>query len=344
MEYNPKTYTTQKIKSDIEKNLYNFDYYLQREEGQWNRKAKSLFIDSILRGYIILPIVIDKREKVGGIIEGKQRLSTLRDFLNNQFRIANNMEPITLDVVYADEDGNTNNEVKEFDISGKKFRQFDKELVDILMNFQFTFYNITEATYNEIRDSFIRLNAGKPLTNKQLRKTISSKEVSEEIASICNLPFMKEKLISKGQKKSATDIDAVIKTLLLISNKENDYEIKTFSRPDIEAFQIWYNENNSENVISQLTDAINELDKNIEDKISLKTTTIPFMLYAAYRTVDEDKDMTEFSDKVKDFIATYDKNTDYSDLIKNGTSSHSSIIKRKEYWDNLLESIPQSTK
>ena len=54
--------------------------------------------------------------------------------------------------------------------------------------------------------------------------------------------------------------------------------------------------------------------------------------------------MTEFSDKVKDFIATYDKNTDYSDLIKNGTSSHSSIIKRKEYWDNLLESIPQSTK
>ena len=86
------------------------------------------------------------------------------------------------------------------------------------------------------------------------------------------------------------------------------------------------------------------MDKNIEDKISLKTTTIPFMLYAAYRTVDEDKDMTEFSDKVKDFIATYDKNTDYSDLIKNGTSSHSSIIKRKEYWDNLLESIPQSTK
>ena len=91
MEYNPKTYTTQKIKSDIEKNLYDFDYYLQREENQWNRKAKSLFIDSILRGYIILPIVIDKREKVGGIIEGKQRLSTLRDFLNNQFRIANNM-------------------------------------------------------------------------------------------------------------------------------------------------------------------------------------------------------------------------------------------------------------
>lgn len=336
MEYNSKTYGTQKVKADIDKNLYSFDHYLQREENQWNRKAKSLFIDSILRSYIILPFVIDKREKVGGIIEGKQRLSTLRDFLDNKLRMANNMEPLTLNVVTVDEDGNTKEETKEFDISGKKYRQFDKELIDIVTSYQFKFYEITEATDKEIRDNFIRLNAGKPLTNKQLRKTVASKEVSAEISSICNLPFMKDKLITKGQKKSAADIDAVIKTLLLISNKENGYEIKTFNQPDIQAFQIWYNENNSEHVISQLTDAINELDNNLETSISLKTTTIPFMLYAAYRTVEEDKDMTEFSDKVKDFIATYNDNTDYSALLKNGTSSNASIQARLDYWNDLV--------
>ena len=37
------------------KGLIKFDHYLQREENQWNRKTKSLFIDTILRGYIINP-------------------------------------------------------------------------------------------------------------------------------------------------------------------------------------------------------------------------------------------------------------------------------------------------
>lgn len=335
MEYNSKTYGTQKIKNDIDKNLYSFNHYLQREENQWNRKAKSLLIDSMLRGYIILPFVIDKRDKIGGIIEGKQRLSTLRDFLDNKLRMTNNMEPLVLDVVTVDEDGNTKDETKEFDISGKKFRQFDKELIDIITSYQFKFYEITDATDKEIVDNFIRLNAGKPLTNKQLRKTVASKEVSSEIASICNLPFMQDKLITKGQKKSAADIDAVIKTLLLISNKENGYEIKTFNVPDIQAFQIWYNDNQNEHVISQLTDAINELDKNIET-ISIKTTSIPFMLYAAYRTIEEDKDMTEFADKVKDFVTNYNNNTDYSALIKNGTSSNASIQARLDYWNELV--------
>lgn len=146
---------------------------------------------------------------------------------------------------------------------------------------------------------------------------------------------MKDKLITKGQKKSAADIDAVIKTLLLISNKENGYEIKTFNVPDIQAFQIWYNDNQNEHVISQLTDAINELDKNIET-ISIKTTSIPFMLYAAYRTIEEDKDMTEFADKVKDFVTNYNNNTDYSALIKNGTSSNASIQARLDYWNELV--------
>lgn len=175
MEYNSKTYGTQKIKNDIDKNLYSFNHYLQREENQWNRKAKSLLIDSMLRGYIILPFVIDKRDKVGGIIEGKQRLSTLRDFLDNKLRMTNNMEPLVLDVVNVDEDGNTKDETKEFDISGKKFRQFDKELIDIITSYQFKFYEITDATDKEIVDNFIRLNAGKPLTNKQLRKTVCIK-------------------------------------------------------------------------------------------------------------------------------------------------------------------------
>lgn len=347
MEYNQKNYTTSKINADIEKNLYNFDYYLQREEGQWNRKAKSLFIDSILRGYIILPIVCDKRDtktKIASVIEGKQRLTTLRDFLGDKFRTVKELKPLNIDVIVEDENGNKHIETKTYDIADKKFRNFDKELVDILMNYQFTFYHITEATDDEIRDSFIRLNAGKPLTKTQLRKTLMSKELISEIKDIVKLPFLEKKLITQIQHKAANDIDAVAKALLLISADNKTYEIKTFNQTDIENFTNWYNENIDIDITSQLKDAINSLDEYIDDKITIKVTSIPFVLYASYKAIELEKDMKIFSDAIKDFIATYNENTDYSDLIKNGTSSHSSIIKRKEYWDNLLESIPQSSK
>ena len=60
------------------------------------------------------------------------------------------------------------------------------------------------------------------------------------------------------------------------------------------------------------------------------------MLYAAYRTIEEDKDMTEFADKVEDFVANYNNNTEYSALIKNGTSSNASIQARLDYWNELV--------
>lgn len=92
MEYNSKTRTIQNIKSNIDKGLIKFDHYLQREENQWNRKTKSLFIDTILRGYIINPIIVIKDNKILSIIDGIQRLSTIRDYINNQFALSKDMD------------------------------------------------------------------------------------------------------------------------------------------------------------------------------------------------------------------------------------------------------------
>lgn len=102
MEYNSKTRTIQNIKSNIDKGLIKFDHYLQREENQWNRKTKSLFIDTILRGYIINPIIVIKDNKILSIIDGIQRLSTIRDYINNQFALSKDMDILE----YYDMDAN----------------------------------------------------------------------------------------------------------------------------------------------------------------------------------------------------------------------------------------------
>lgn len=162
------------------KGLIKFDHYLQREENQWNRKTKSLFIDTILRGYIINPIIVIKEGRASAIIDGIQRLSTIRDFINDQFALSKDMDDIT----YYDED---ENKELTINLSGLKYRNLKPEIKQTILSTELRFYEITEFTDQEIRDTFSRLNAGKPLNQKQLRKTLTTMPFQEAITDILSL-------------------------------------------------------------------------------------------------------------------------------------------------------------
>ena len=61
----------------------------QRESGVWNLKQKSELIESILIG-IPLPIIYVKEDKKGNLIliDGRQRLSTIFDYMDNKFSLS----------------------------------------------------------------------------------------------------------------------------------------------------------------------------------------------------------------------------------------------------------------
>lgn len=143
MEYNSKTRTIQNIKSNIDKGLIKFDHYLQREENQWNRKTKSLFIDTILRGYIINPIIVIKDNKILSIIDGIQRLSTIRDYINNQFALSKDMDILE----YYDMDSE---QMESFDLSEKKYRALPLSIQQMILETELRFYEITDYTDKEI--------------------------------------------------------------------------------------------------------------------------------------------------------------------------------------------------
>ena len=311
------------------KGLIKFDHYLQREENQWNRKTKSLFIDTILRGYIINPIIVIKEGRASAIIDGIQRLSTIRDFINDQFALSKDMDDIT----YYDED---ENKELTINLSGLKYRNLKPEIKQTILSTELRFYEITEFTDQEIRDTFSRLNAGKPLNQKQLRKTLTTMPFQEAITDILSLDFMtpitkEEKTEEKGRKKlitpsmhrSATDRDIIVQTLMLIESSNKNYELQSFNTHAINNFISWYNDNMNDDVITQLKETIGILGNKIHS-ISMKNTTTPFMLYAAYKTVDNDADMDAFIKKVYDFIASYKSNTAYTDILQHrrGRSLH----------------------
>lgn len=70
-------------------NIIKLDPDFQRESNVWNPKQKSELIESILIG-IPLPIFYVKQDKKGNLIliDGRQRLSTIFDYMDNKFPLS----------------------------------------------------------------------------------------------------------------------------------------------------------------------------------------------------------------------------------------------------------------
>ena len=86
---------------------------------------------------------------------------------------------------------------------------------------------------------------------------------------------------------------------------------------------------------------LNMLDRRIDDKIKIKTTSIPMILYAAYQIDQEGKDFDEFYKVVQNFVNTYDDNEDYKQYSSGGTTSPNSVNGRFNYWKNIITSIKE---
>lgn len=74
----------------------SFDNVVQRSF-VWDKKRKSDLIESLIIGYPIPPIYAKRSEqKVYDILDGKQRLTTISLFLEDEFPL-NNLKPVEIE-------------------------------------------------------------------------------------------------------------------------------------------------------------------------------------------------------------------------------------------------------
>lgn len=157
----------------------------------WKPDQQKKLIDSILRGYQ-LPIFYlhNKRETFsdGGImdrleiIDGQQRINALHRFVKGDFRL---YEVDDNDAKFPTFLLNT----KEYPCpwGGKDFHGLSERLRDILLNTDLSVALITEATDNEIRDLFVRLQSGFPLNAQEKRDSLPG-QFTEFILSLGGKP------------------------------------------------------------------------------------------------------------------------------------------------------------
>lgn len=297
---------------------------LQRREGVWNKEAKSLLIDSLLRGYIVNPIHTISEGGKQYVIDGVQRLDTVSTFIGDGFALSKNMKPVEIEDV-------------SYEIAGKKFSKLDDPVRDEILSSQIQVYEITEYTDKDVREMFSRLNSGKPLNTTQKMTPNMSDYMSDAISDIVSHPFF-EKVLTARQFKSSVDQATALEVLMLCATND-DYEINLFSRKDKEKFIEYSNYKEMNDKVELIKQALNKLDENFDDDVKIPKTSLSFIIYALCRVIKEKKGMAKAMDAIKDFLANYDSNEEYKGYITQGTSGNESINNRLQFWRNIVKSL-----
>lgn len=142
----------------------------QRYGNVWNEDKRQLLIDSIINGYDLpkfyLHYITDYDNKLNksgntyAIIDGKQRLQTLKDFVENKLKLSN-------EFIYEKN--------PKFQIEGKTYQEIALEYPDIKYDFDSFELDIVYVITDEIErieELFFRLNEGKPLNSAEKRNRI----------------------------------------------------------------------------------------------------------------------------------------------------------------------------
>lgn len=342
---NVNTRSLSSLVNDVNKNKFDFDHPFQRKAGQWNKLMMSDLIDSAIRFYPIYPILVEEYDDGRlGVIDGKQRLTVLADYFNNEFALHKSSLPIEIDGVTYGLAGKKFGEKKSSDKKsnkdknrGRKPLYLDEEVRDRLKNIELQLYVMKNPTEDDIREIFARINCSKGLTNTQKRTVYESPELARIVSELKSHPVL-EKLTTESQRQKDEDKD-IIRQVLMLSEMSNDYDFGSFRNNDINKFIERYNDCINRDKIATIKEAMNALDAAFED-IPITKITAPMLIYSYYRIVKDKKGMQKWNDWVRNFLETYDTNEEYKQYCNgSGTASAEMVKGRLQYFRDAIREL-----
>lgn len=206
--YKNTSYSIESISKQLQKKRIRDDHVLQRYSGMWQRFAKSELVSDILRGKSLTQIIISEEIKNGlrmqWLIDGKQRCTTLDEYLHDMFPISKNIKnykiryqtPKIIDgKEVLNEDGFTEIEYRDYDIRGKKFTQLPEELQDIFRDRQIPVLYNTNCTKKDIADDIARFNRSRPMNKAQNGWLGLDESFAELVDNISKMLFFQQDFV-----------------------------------------------------------------------------------------------------------------------------------------------------
>ena len=235
-KYKNTSYSIDSISKQLQRKRIRDDHILQRHSGQWKGFAKSELVSDILRGKSLTQIIISEEIKDGikmqWLIDGKQRCTTLDDYLHDGFPISKNVKNynITYQTSKVDENGNeilnnegfTDMEWRSFDIRGKKFSQLPEELQDIFRDRQIPVLYNMDCTKKDIADDIARFNRSRPMNKAQNGWLGLEEGFAEFVENIAKMQFFQPEFPGSTYTKN-NNTSGVIRRIIVESIMVSDF-------------------------------------------------------------------------------------------------------------------------
>lgn len=302
----------------VKKGEIKFDNAVQRGL-VWDVQRKSLLIHSMLMGYPVPPFYAVKDGNCFDMLDGKQRINTIVDFIEGKFELADIPE-----VEVENEDGSTD----MVDINTLHFYEMEEALRNELSAYAFTVYYFEDATDEEIAEMFFRLNNGKALSAIELTR-VKAKSM-DAIQEIGKHGLFRSALTEKAFERY-TNEDIVIKSYAVLHEKEPSLETK-YIRPYMAGVELT---EEGQVQLLEIYDRILAVHGLVEDKKIarriLTRTHLVSIVPVVWRSIEEGRTEKEFAGWVSAFFAgkkSASVSPVYNDCAGSGSARKDAVRKR----------------
>ena len=366
------SYSIESLSKQLRQHRLRDNHPLQRTSGQWSLLTKSELISDILQGNSLLQIVISEEIKAGIImhwlIDGKQRSTNLKDYLEDGFAISKNVQRYMIEYqsdktdedgnVILNEDGFPIPESKTFDIRGKKFSQLPEELQDKFKDYQVPVMLNLNCTKKDIAYDIARFNRCRPMNVSQSGWLGLEESYAEYVDKILKMDFFKVDC-DKSSYSNTNIKNGSLRRIIIEAIMTSKY-LSHFDK-DFGKMCAYLTENANESVFIDfyltLEKLSNVLRGDTSDIFNNKNSFLWFALFDKFLEYDIEDD--KFNGFIQEFKETL-HNKEIDDITydclngQKGTKDRSSVTKRfnhlltlmKEYLhiENSVEEITEEHK
>lgn len=230
----------------------------------WNQEYKDFFIDTVLNEYPAPAIFLYQEitpEGVSkyGVVDGKQRLSTLFEFADNKFPVS---EKATLTR-----------------LRGKSFKELEKEVKQNFWKYQFAVEYVPSEDEGIINDIFNRINRNvSKLTPQELRHArfnggfiTAVEDLTDWMTSILPTNFPS---IPARARKQMKDVEFVAQLLLFLEEGVKSYRQDDLDKAFNDRDLVWDDQDEIEAELKQVIQLIKNLLDGSPKNINLCKTKL----------------------------------------------------------------------
>lgn len=361
-KYKNTSYSIASISKQLKRKRLRDDHILQRHSGQWRSFAKSELVSDVLRGKSLTQIIISEEIKNGikmqWLIDGKQRCTTLDDYLHDGFSISKNVKNynITYQAPKTDENGNeilnedgfVDMEWKYFDIRGKKFSQLPEELQDIFKDRQIPVLYNMNCTKKDIADDIARFNRSRPMNKAQNGWLGLEEDFAEFVEKIAKMQFFQPEFLGSTYTGN-TSTSGATRRIIVESIMVSDF-IDNFGDFG-EMCEFLTNEASDSNftefyaLVERLTLICNT--ENIASLFNTKDSFLWFGLFSRFTKLDiDDNNFADFMNNFEILRAVKVDGKSFDDILSESkaTKDKSIVIKKMNHLYTLMKEYLNDTK